>query len=32
MPADYRTAGIDRALAELAPALKEHLAAGRPCL
>jgi hypothetical protein len=32
VPADYRTEGIDRALAELAPALKEHLGEGRPCL
>ena len=32
VPADYRTEGIDRALAELAPALKEHLGEGRSCL
>ena len=32
VPADYRTEGIDRALAELAPALKEHLGDGLPCL
>ena len=32
VPARYRTDGIDRALAELAPALEEHLAAGRSCL
>ena len=32
VPARYRTDGIDRALAELAPVLQEHLAAGRPCL
>ena len=32
VPADYRTEGIDRALAELAPALKEHLGEGLPCL
>ena len=32
VPADYRTEGIDRALAELAPALKEHLGKGLPCL
>jgi len=32
VPARYRTDGIDRALAELAPVLEEHLAAGRPCL
>ena len=32
VPSDYRTDGIDRALAELAPALKMHLAEGLPCL
>ena len=32
VPSDYRTDGIDRALAELAPAIEEHLAEGRPCL
>ena len=32
VPADYRTDGIDRALAELAPALKEHLGEGLSCL
>jgi len=32
VPSDYRTDGIDRALAELAPAITEHLAEGRPCL
>jgi len=32
VPADYRTEGIDRALAELAPALKEHLDEGLSCL
>ncbi len=32
VPADYRTEGIDRALAELAPALKEHLGEGLACL
>ena len=32
MPADYRTEGIDRALAELAPLLKEHLGEGLSCL
>ena len=32
VPADYRTEGIDRALAELAPALKEHLGDGLSCL
>ncbi len=32
VPARYRTDGIDRALAELAPVLQEHLTAGRPCL
>jgi hypothetical protein len=32
VPADYRTEGIDRALADLAPALKEHLGEGLPCL
>lgn len=32
VPADYRTEGIDRALAELAPALQEHLGEGLSCL
>ena len=32
VPSRYRTDGIDRALAELAPVLKEHLAEGLPCL
>ena len=32
VPADYRTEGIDRALAELAPALEEHLGEGLSCL
>jgi hypothetical protein len=32
VPADYRTEGIDRALADLAPALKEHLGEGLSCL
>ena len=32
VPADYRTEGIDRALAELAPALKQHLGEGLSCL
>jgi hypothetical protein len=32
VPAAYRTEGIDRALAELAPALKEHLGEGLSCL
>ncbi len=32
VPVPYRTEGIDRALAELAPVLKKHLAEGRPCL
>jgi hypothetical protein len=32
VPAERRTEGIDRALAELAPALKEHLADGLACL
>ncbi|WP_216658892.1 DUF3515 domain-containing protein [Nocardioides sp. zg-1230] len=32
VPADYRTEGIDRALAELAPALEEHLGKGLSCL
>ena len=32
VPAGYRTEGIDRALAELAPALKEHLGEGLSCL
>jgi hypothetical protein len=32
VPARYRTEGIDRALAELAPVLKEHLGKGLSCL
>ena len=32
VPSRYRTAGIDRALAELAPVLKKHLAEGLSCL
>jgi len=32
VPARYRTDGIDRALAELAPVLEEHLAEGLSCL
>ena len=32
VPADYRAEGIDRALAELAPALKAHLGEGLSCL
>ncbi|WP_416953369.1 DUF3515 domain-containing protein [Nocardioides sp. T5] len=32
VPANYRTEGIDRALAELAPALTEHLGEGLSCL
>lgn len=32
VPARHRTEGIDRALAELAPVLKENLGEGRPCL
>lgn len=32
VPSRYRTDGIDRALADLAPALKEHLAEGLSCL
>lgn len=32
VPTDYRTEGIDRALAELAPALREHLGEGLSCL
>lgn len=32
VPSRYRTAGIDRALAELAPALKKHLGEGLSCL
>ncbi len=32
VPSRYRTNGIDRALAELAPALKKHLGEGRSCL
>ena len=32
VPSRYRTDGIDRALADLAPVLKEHLAEGLSCL
>ena len=32
VPAERRTEGIDRALAELAPSLKEHLGEGLSCL
>jgi hypothetical protein len=32
VPARYRTAGIDRALADLAPVLQEHLGEGLDCL
>jgi len=32
VPADYRTEGIDRALAELAPVLRRHLGEGLSCL
>ena len=32
VPADYRTDGVDRALADLAPALLAHLSEGVPCL
>ncbi|SFA98124.1 Protein of unknown function [Nocardioides alpinus] len=32
VPSRYRTEGVDRALAELAPALKEHLGEGLSCL
>jgi hypothetical protein len=32
VPSRYRTDGIDRALAELAPVLKKHLAEGLSCL
>jgi hypothetical protein len=32
VPADHRTEGIDRALADLAPVLKEHLDEGLSCL
>ena len=32
VPAEHRTEGIDRALAELAPALEEHLGEGLSCL
>jgi len=32
VPSRYRTEGIDRALAELAPVLKEHLDKGLSCL
>lgn len=32
VPADYRVEGIDRALTQLAPALREHLGEGLSCL
>ena len=32
VPSRYRTEGIDRALADLAPVLKEHLGEGLSCL
>lgn len=32
VPADYRTEGIDRALSELGPVLREHLGEGLACL
>ncbi len=32
VPAAYRAEGVDRALAELAPVLKEHLGEGLACL
>ena len=32
VPGEHRTEGIDRALAELAPVLKKHLAEGLSCL
>lgn len=32
VPAEHRTEGIDRALAELAPVLEEHLGEGLSCL
>lgn len=32
VPAEHRTEGIDRALADLAPVLKEHLEEGLSCL
>ncbi|WP_210648672.1 DUF3515 domain-containing protein [Nocardioides sp. SYSU D00065] len=32
VPPDYRTDGIDRALADLAPVLQEHLGEGLSCL
>ena len=32
VPSRYRTEGIDRALADLAPVLRRHLGEGRPCL
>lgn len=32
VPADYRTEGIDRALSELGPVLREHLGEGLSCL
>lgn len=32
VPSRYRTRGIDRALAELAPIMKRHLGEGRSCL
>lgn len=32
VPADYRSEGIDRALSELGPVLREHLGEGLSCL
>lgn len=32
IPARHRNDGVDQALAELAPVIKEHLVAGEPCL
>jgi hypothetical protein len=32
VPAEHRTEGVDRALAELAPVLEEHLGEGLSCL
>jgi hypothetical protein len=31
VPADYRTIGVDRALADLAPMVRKHLETGKPC-
>jgi hypothetical protein len=31
VPADYRTIGVDQALADLAPVVRNHLEPGKPC-